>query len=135
MPIYEFKCECGRRKDKLLKLEEYATPQHCECGALMTKQFSAPAVRGDFQPYNCPITGKLIDGRRQHRENLARHGCRVLETGETAQAKRFAQQQDAALDKAVDATTEAFMANLPARKAEQLVAEIQSGVTAEIVRS
>jgi len=135
MPIYEYKCECGNRTDKFLKLEDYDKPQRCKCGAWMVKQFSAPMIRGDYQPYNCPITGKLIDGRKAHRENLARHGCRVLETGEREQVERFRKSSEAALDKAVDSTAEEFMAKLPARKAEQLVAEIQGGLTAEIVRT
>ena len=135
MPIYEYKCHCGKRIDKFLRLQDYDVPQRCECGEVMVKQFSAPMVRGDYQAYNCPITGKLIDGRAAHRENLARHGCRVLESGETESVKRYRQAQELQLDRALDATAEEFVATLPARKAEQLVAEIQNGITAEVVRS
>ena len=134
MPMYEFKCDCGRRVDKFLKMADYNTPQTCDCGRVMARQLSAPSIQPDFAPYNCPITGKLIDGRKAHRENLARHGCRVLEAGETAQAKRAAAESERQLDKSVDETVESFVANLPARKAEQLAAEIQGGLTAETVR-
>lgn len=134
MPMYEFKCDCGRRVDKFLKMADYNTPQTCNCGRVMTRQLSAPSIQPDFAPYNCPITGKLIDGRKAHRENLARHGCRVLEAGETAQAKRAAVESERQLDKSVDETVESFVANLPTRKAEQLAAEIQGGLTAETVR-
>lgn len=134
MPMYEFKCDCGHRVDKFLKMAAYNTPQTCNCGRVMTRQISVPSIQPDLSPYNCPITGKLIDGRKAHRENLARHGCRVLEAGETAQAKRAAVESERQLDKSVDETVESFVANLPTRKAEQLVAEIQGGLTAETVR-
>ena len=134
MPMYEFKCDCGRRVDKFLKMADYNTPQTCDCGRVMIRQLSAPSIQPDFAPYNCPITGRLIDGRKAHRENLARHGCRVLEAGETAQAKRAAVESERQLDKSVDETVESFVANLPTRKAEQLAAEIQGGLTAETVR-
>lgn len=134
MPIYEFKCACGKVVDRLLKLVDYDAPQVCECGRIMVKQFSAPAVRGDFAPYKCPITGTLIEGRVAHRENLARHGCRVLEAGEVETARKASVDLDRKLDKSVEETVEAFVANLPTRKAEQLAAEIQSGLTAETVR-
>lgn len=42
----------------------------------------APYVSGDYGAYNCPVTGREIDGRLAHRENLERTGCRLLETGE-----------------------------------------------------
>lgn len=135
MPIYEYKCACGHTVDKFLKLEEYDKPQRCECGQYMTKQFSAPMVRGDYPPYECPITGRMIEGRAAHRENLARHGCRVLEPGEREQVERHRRQSEIQLDKAVEATADEFIAKLPTRKAEQLVAEIQGGMTAEIVRN
>jgi putative FmdB family regulatory protein len=48
MPLYEYKCSCGKRFDRLLKLAEYDTPQTCECGQVAEKQLSAPAVFGDF---------------------------------------------------------------------------------------
>jgi len=63
---------------------------------------------GDYQPYDCPITGKTIDGRREHRENLELHGCRVHEKGEFEDVKkngkkRIEASMDAAIDKSVDA--------------------------------
>lgn len=32
-------------------------------------------VKGDVEGYQCPITGTWVDGRKQHRNNLARHDC------------------------------------------------------------
>jgi hypothetical protein len=52
------------------------------------KRAAGPTVLGDYEAYDCPITGKMVDGRRDHRENLARHGCRILEKGEKEAAER-----------------------------------------------
>lgn len=38
-----------------------------------------PTVIGDIQPYRSMVNGEMIDGRRQHREHLKRHG--VVEVG------------------------------------------------------
>ena len=39
-------------------------------------------ISSDAAGYDCPVTGKWIDGRAAHRENLKRTGCRVFEPGE-----------------------------------------------------
>lgn len=41
-----------------------------------------PQISKDYEGYNCPITGKRVEGRKAHRENLEKHGCRLFETGE-----------------------------------------------------
>lgn len=40
-------------------------------------------VQGDYEGYVSPASGKYIEGRYQHREDLKRTGCRILETGES----------------------------------------------------
>ena len=42
-----------------------------------------PLIRSDIDPYNCPITGKPITSMSEHRENLKRHGMRVMEPSES----------------------------------------------------
>jgi hypothetical protein len=69
---------------------------------------AAPYVLGDYKPYACPITGKTVDGRKEHRDNLEAHGCRVHEKGEFEDVKKNGQKRieasmDAAIDKSVDA--------------------------------
>jgi hypothetical protein len=44
-----------------------------------------PYVQGDYEGYTSPITGEWIEGRRAHREDLKRHGCRVYEGRESEQ--------------------------------------------------
>lgn len=36
---------------------------------------AGPYVMGDIQPYRSMATGKMIEGRRQHREMLRETGC------------------------------------------------------------
>lgn len=36
-------------------------------------------VRGDIPAYESPATGKIVDGRRQRREDLKASGCREWE--------------------------------------------------------
>jgi len=56
-----------------------------ETGALIevpwdsVQQSLSAAVWDDLPAYTSPIDGRLIDGRRQRREDLKRHGCRPYE--------------------------------------------------------
>lgn len=135
MPVYPYKCpSCQKSFDRFLRLAEYDSPQTCDCGAVAVKQISAPAVYGDYAGYNCPITGKWIEGRRAHEENLRRHGCRVLEPGETEAARRAQAASEAEFDRKIEQTAEQLIAGLPPRKLEKLASEMQSGVTATVER-
>jgi len=74
----------------------------------------APMIFSDYASYECPITGKTVDGRREHNENLKRHGCRVFEKGEFEDVKkngksRINEQIDAAVDRAVDEVAKDFI--------------------------
>lgn len=42
-------------------------------------------ISSDIAGYTCPVTGKWVEGRRAHRDNLKRRGCRLLEPGEKDQ--------------------------------------------------
>lgn len=62
--------------------------------------FSAPMVAGDYAAYDCPVTGKPIEGRAAHRENLKKTGCRLLEKGESREApKRYEERKSESIDK------------------------------------
>jgi hypothetical protein len=100
----------------------------------MARQLAAPAVRGDYAGYSCPISGKWVEGRKAHEENLKRHGCRVLETGETEQVRRNRAQEESVLDREVDSTVEQFWEALPTDGREQLATAVQSGLDVSIDR-
>jgi putative FmdB family regulatory protein len=136
MPLYDYKCAtCGRKKAIFLKLAELDSIQECpQCSFPMNRLISAPAVLGDYPAYTCPITGKLIEGRRAHLENLKKHDCRVFEPGEVDSFQHRRAQEEAQLDQALEATADEFIYNLPPEKKEQLANEMAAGVTADIVR-
>lgn len=94
----------------------------------MVRQLVAPMVRGDYQGYSCPITGKWIEGRKAHEENLRRHGCRVLESGEKEDVVRRRQAEEAAFDASIDSTVEEFIDKLPSAKKERLANEVAGGM-------
>lgn len=69
--------------------------------------FPTPMVLGDYEAYDCPVTGKMIEGRAAHNENLKRTGCRLNEPGEFADVKKNGKKNaeakmDASIDRAVD---------------------------------
>lgn len=71
-------------------------------------------IVGEYEPYECPVTGKWVDGRYAHRENLKRTGCRLLEPGEkehnTKRGREYVEAKlDAAVDKAVDEVARDFL--------------------------
>jgi len=110
MPLYDYHCPaCGHIETKFQRIAELdvVTFEHCR-GVKMERLISAPMVAPDYEPYSCPITGRLISGRREHIENLKRHGCRLKEPGETeeymkkVQSGYFKKQQEKEIEKIVD---------------------------------
>lgn len=136
MPMYDYKCPtCGGRREVVVPIAQIDDPVEClKCGPPMLRQISAPRVLGDYAPYQCPITGKLIEGRKAHRENLAQHGCRILEPGETDSYVRSRRREEAKLDSAIEATADELIAKLPTDKRDRLAAEMEHGLDAQITR-
>lgn len=77
--VYHAGCKdaCGPFLTATLRLKE----------AVHTGPMNANGLRvmvsSDYEAYECPKTGRMIEGRAAHRENLKRTGCRVYEAGET----------------------------------------------------
>jgi putative FmdB family regulatory protein len=137
MPMYSYHCEgCGTSQDIFKAIRDLDLPEPCErCETAMTRRICAPAVRGDYPPYSCPITGVIIEGRRAHEENLKKHGCRVYEPGEMADHQAFRAAEDAAFESSIEATVEEFVEKLPPRKREQLAVELENGADVGVVRA
>lgn len=134
MPLYSYKCSCGKSFDRFLKIAEMQRFVQCECRLMATRQVVAPAVRGDYPPYECPVTGKVIEGRVAHEENLKRTGSRVLEPGEAGNVSKYRAAEEAKFDAAIEATADEFITNLPVEKRERLAAEMDAGVDAVVER-
>lgn len=136
MPTYLYQCpRCSSRAEVIKKVADINTLETCtSCITPMSRVICAPAVRGDYAGYNCPVTNTWIEGRRAHEENLKRHGCRVLETGEKEAAAAYRRASDEALDKSVESAAEKFVHELPTKKREQLAVEMESGLDVQVVR-
>lgn len=71
---------------------------------------SGPILLRDYSAYDCPVTGRMVEGRAAHSENLKRQGCRLLEKGESREQSRRVQESfDAGLDRVLS-SAEATMA-------------------------
>jgi len=134
MPVYSYKCNCGKEFDRFLPLKDYLQEQLCICGSVAKKILKPTFVSGDFKGYSCPVTGKWIEGRKAHEENLKRQGCRVLEPGEQEAQTRRLQKEEAEFEKRLDETIEREFDALPVVKKEQLTNEILSGTSLEVTR-
>lgn len=137
MPLYTYACAaCGSRQDLFAKIVERNKLTQCpNCSEPMERLVSAPAVRGDYEGYSCPITGQWVEGRKAHNENLAKHGCRIYEPGETREAqRRKAAEDEAFLEKVADTAAQAVM-KMPVEKREQLAKELDSGASVAYTRN
>lgn len=135
MPTYLYTCQCDYATEIVKPLSELNRAENCPaCAAEMSRRICAPAVRGDYAAYDCPITGKRIEGKRAHEENLRQHGCRVLEPGETAAVSKYRAREEAAFEAKIDADVEKTIHEMPVAKREKLIAEVESGLDVSIVR-
>lgn len=134
MPVYDYQCEAGHAFELVHPIADCDTSHHCHCGALAHRQMAAPRVRGDYAGYTCPITGDWIEGRKAHNENLAKHGCRVLETGEReAMMKRKAAMNERLESTLVD-TAILDMQTMPDEKFQILAGELTRGGDIDLTR-
>ena len=53
MPLYEFKCSCGRRREEFFLMEEDKSLDCDYCGQEMGRLFTAPAIRIDANAKRC----------------------------------------------------------------------------------
>ena len=138
MPKYDYVCAAGHLTERVTTIAAYQKQITCDCGREALRCITeAPVgfVKGNLPAYACPITGNIIDGRKAHEENLARHGCRILETGERENVIKQKAREEAAFDAAVEATAEEFVAKLPTAKLEQLGRELESGADVVVERT
>lgn len=135
MPTYSAQCtECNHRFDIFRRIAERDNPANCEkCKAPAQRIVDKARIAPDYEPYQCPITGEEIRGRRAHEENLKKHGCRVYEPGELEDHKRErARQEEQLLDDVADAAAEVALA-MPQEKFEILSGELIHGAEVDMV--
>lgn len=132
MPLHDLRCPNGHTFEEFVRLD--ALPK-CPCGASVEIVHLQPAmVHGDYPGYRSPVTGEWIEGRRQRREDLARHNCVPYEEGMKQDHSRRQKGWEESLDHRVGETVEAQIHQMPSRKREVLEAELRAGASAEYVR-
>lgn len=91
-------------------------PRHYSAPSPNRADFPAPRVVGDFAAYECPVTGKMIEGRSAHAENLKATDCRILEPGEkednTRNGRLAAEAEDKKRDAAIDGIVDAVASEI-----------------------
>lgn len=127
MPLYDIRCETGHKSERFIPLVKFAEPIVCACGSPASRVISAPMFAVDHTDYNCPVTGDHISSLSAHRDNLAKHGCRVLETGEREQFVARTAAAEAAMEKSLDETVEKTIDSWPSDKKETLHNELVNG--------
>jgi len=127
MPLYDIICPEAHKSERFIPLEKFEEPIICACGLPARRAISAPMFTVDHTGYSCPVTGDWIGSKAAHRENLDKHGCRVLETGETEQYKSSKAREEAEFDKKIEATVEKTIETWSSDKKEALHNELVNG--------
>ena len=126
MPLYSYRCQCGKEFDRFLRLADYDRPQECPCGQQAQKVIKPTAIHVDVPVYQSPASGRWITSRSERREDLAATNCVEYEPGmKEYQQKRLA-AEDAALDQKVEEHVEREILSMPVAKRERLAAEVEN---------
>lgn len=133
--LYEYRCQNGHVFERVLPVADYKTSQQCDCGAEGSRILSLPTliVPQDIC-YDSPVTGEPITSMKKRREDLARHGCRPYDPEMKTDYVRNIEDGEKRLDRELDATVEAEIEKMPARKKERLEQELRGGANPEVVR-
>lgn len=135
MPLYEFRCLKGHEFDRVLRLAAYDEPQTCSCGQPAMRLVSAAYVAPDLPDYRSPVDGRLVSGRKARRDDLARNGCVEFEPSLRGEIDKRVRTEEAQLERAIEETVEREIHEMPVRKREALIGEMEAGLTAEVQRS
>ena len=135
MPLYDYQCPVGHSFERVFSLDKYKKRVRCACGKFGKRVILPTMIVKDYSSYQCPISGKLIDGRKAHEENLKLNNCRLLEPGEREQLDKRKIDDENKLFSSIDNSVEEFCTNLSSAKKEKLANELLSGVSAEVIRN
>lgn len=127
-PIYVFECESGHKFDRFLKLDEYDTPQTCECGKAAKRKIVPTMIKpdmADWEAYQSPASGKWITSYSEREADMKATGCVDYDPGMRKVQRQKEQDEDKALDAAVDDTVERAWEAMPSDKKEKLENELK----------
>lgn len=124
-PVYEYACDCGQFFDRYLPLARYDEVQKCLCGRACRKLLPRVTVISSRDiHYESPIDGRPVTSEAARRQDLARSGSIPYDPEMKKDAERRRQDEDKAMDAAIDATVEREIAAMPSAKRERLEAEL-----------
>lgn len=115
MPIYDFTCgNCGKTEPDYRTVAARNDPRPCnECGGeTLRHHVYRPMVRPDYPGYVSPATGKWVEGRAAHKEDLKQSGCRIYEPGETQAFLKNKEQRQKDFERKIDETVEKAAADI-----------------------
>lgn len=136
MPLYEYRCRESREVfQRVAPMAESASPRICACGTVGDRIISPTRIARDFEAYECPVSGKMIEGRAAHEENLKVTGCRLYEPGETEAVRERSRMADRDLDRSLDNFVEREYEMMPSDKKEKLANELLSGADISVERT
>lgn len=97
--------------------------------------FAAPMFFGIKDVcYDSPIDGSPITSMAARREDLARNNCVEYDPEMRKDYTRRIEADERRLEQSVDTLLDKEISAMPSRKREKLAAEMESGMTADIVR-
>lgn len=129
MPIYVYRCPfCLKAEDHYRTVDERNDAPECH-RRKMERVFTPPMifVSPDVH-YQSPIDGRPITSMAARKEDMARSNCIEYDPMMRQDYTRRIEREDAALETAVSDTVDAEIARMPARKRENLEAEMVGGM-------
>ena len=80
MPMYDYRCDCGKMQTEYRTIENRHNAPLCSCGKQSQRVISAPMVAPDIQPYKAMAGDqRWIKSRAEHREFLKENN--LIEVG------------------------------------------------------
>ena len=74
MPLYDFRCEKGHRFERAVPLARFAEVQKCDCGAVGSRQISAPFIVSDSIAPIMGADGRMHDSKASYHRSLSPSG-------------------------------------------------------------
>ena len=97
MPLYTYKCTCGKVKDSYNTIADRHKTPVCECGGEMALSIQPTQIApimggGDFPGYKCPVTEKFVTSRRERKYIMESNN--LIEVGDRKPSKKRQEQTE-----------------------------------------
>lgn len=138
MPTYCYRCEAGHDFTRFTTVSEHSPLAQCPCGVWGSQIITAPQMVKVAQDvcYDSPITGAPITSHAARIEDMKRHDCVEYDPEMKTDARRRADESQAAFERTIEESVAHDIARLPSAKKQQLISEVvHQGLTPEPVRS